>query len=131
MCARLDGVDPASDDPCERLKFHVYMQRLNTEALKTQALIMPHVAPDKAGAAAKAYLDAVLPVSPESVMREQFRLDQKGKAVERMKAFKASGVRIAGFGSAAWAAAEDRLGGPLTPAGVTDAPRGSFAPRRP
>lgn len=130
-CARLDGVDPTSDDPIERLKFQVYIKRMNNEALRTTALLMPHVSPDKAPAAAKAYLEAVMPISEDAVLRERFRNEQKGKAVESLGIFSSGSIRRATPGSASWTLAEDKLGSPIEAPTKQEAwARGSFAPRR-
>lgn len=124
MNAAIDGIDAFSVNPVERLQFFVYMERLRIEALKTQALLLAQLNPQKAPEAAKAYLDAVLPISADALVREKFRNEMKGQAVGRIGAFGSESVRIARPGSAAWQRAEERTGGPIDLG--QDQPRGSF-----
>ena len=128
MNATIDGIDPFSESPVERLQFFVYMQRMTVEALKTQALLLSTLNPEKAAKAAQDYLEAVLPISADALVREKFRNEEKGKAVGRIGSFGAESVRVARPGSPAWKAAEERTGGPIDLGEAQ--PRGSIAPRR-
>lgn len=128
MNAAIDGIDPFSESPVERLQFFVYMQRMTIEAMKTQALLLASLQSEKAKEAAQAYLAAVLPISADTLVREKFRNEEKGAAVGRIGSFGAGAVRIAKPGSAAWKMTEERTGGPIDLGQAQ--PQGSIAPRR-
>ena len=64
--AILDGLDPSSDLPSERMKCMVHQRRLALEAVKTKAMLLAMLDnADGASQAAKAYMSMAIPVSPE------------------------------------------------------------------
>lgn len=76
--ALIDGVDPYSDLPTDRLTYLVYQRRMAVEALKARALITASINPEQAAEAAKAYFSVAIPVDPaaeaQKVMRREATL---------------------------------------------------------
>lgn len=60
--AQIDGVDPHSTIPADRLTYSVYQRRALIEALRTKALLLAMLNPEKATEAAQKYFAAVLPL---------------------------------------------------------------------
>ena len=60
--AQIDGVDPHSTIPADRLTYSIYQRRALIEALRTKALLLAMLNPEKASEAAQKYFAAVLPL---------------------------------------------------------------------
>lgn len=77
MNASIDGIAPFSDDPVERMRFMVYQRRMTVEAMKTKALLVAALNPDKAQQAAQEYFELAVPVDEASqAERDRQRLKQ-------------------------------------------------------
>lgn len=76
VTASLDGIAPFSEEPVERLRFMVHQRRQLVEAMKTKALLMATLNPDKAEKSAQDYFNLALPVGEDN-------LDARLKARER------------------------------------------------
>jgi hypothetical protein len=83
--ARLDGVDPGSANPMERLKYLVYQRRLLLEALKTKALLLALI--DNKEAAAKvatSYFEMVIPEGKMAKLERDAALSARLAEIEAM-----------------------------------------------
>ena len=80
----IDGLDPLSSNPVESLKFYIYQRRMNLEALKTKAILMALVNPDKAAEPAQTYMEMAVPSDPEEVKLKELQKEQLVKEVEQM-----------------------------------------------
>ena len=81
--AQLDGVDPGSANPLERLKYVVYQRRLLVEALKTKAMLYAMLGEaEKASTAAKEYFTTAFPISKadEAVVKAR-----KARAIDELE----------------------------------------------
>lgn len=81
----MDGVDPGSENPLERLKYVVYQRRLLIEALKTKAMLYAMLGDgDKASAAAKEYFNTAFPVAHVDLIRAQAKKERAIDELEQM-----------------------------------------------
>ncbi|MFA6132491.1 MAG: hypothetical protein WC869_00590 [Phycisphaerae bacterium] len=76
MNADIDGIAPFSEEPRERLRFMVYEHRMFVEALKTKALLIAAINPERAEKAAQDYMEAAIPISEEA-RDEQMRARER------------------------------------------------------
>jgi len=94
VTAMLDGIDPGSDIPVERMKFIIYQRRMQLDALKTQALLLALLNPGKADEAAKAYFDMALPVDKAQQALAAQRNEDLVKEIEKMGPIPLSSVIV-------------------------------------
>lgn len=93
--AIIDGLDPWSENPTEKLKFAVYQQRMSHEILQTQVIAQAILSgPDQAQKAMQNYLDSAVPLS-ESVQRRRERAKERLlKEIENMAPIPISQVSL-------------------------------------
>lgn len=82
--AVLDGVDPFSDNPVERMKYMVYQRRSDVETLKTKALLTAMVCPERAAKAFEDYIGVVMPVSAEVLEARERERDRQVAEIDNM-----------------------------------------------
>jgi hypothetical protein len=68
------------------------------EVLKTKALLTAALAPDRASAVAKAYLELAIPTDQDEVKLEELRKEALMKEVADMKPVPLSQIRVGGIG---------------------------------
>jgi hypothetical protein len=90
----IDGLDPGSSNPVERLKYVVYQRRLFIDSAKTKALLMALINPDKASECAQAYMELAIPTDPEDAKLDELRKEQLVKEVEQMGPIPLSQVKV-------------------------------------
>lgn len=77
VCARMDGLDPGSTAPAERLKFVVYQRRLLADALKTKAMLYALLGDgDRASSVAREYFSVAFPVPKDVELRDELRREE-------------------------------------------------------
>jgi len=85
MNAVLDGIDPGSESPVERLKFATYQRRMLLGALKDKAMLLAMT--DQKEAASKvatAYLEMLIPISKMAEHAKEAALEERLREVEAM-----------------------------------------------
>lgn len=82
--AVLDGVDPFSDNPVERMRYMVYQRRADVETLKTKALLTAMVCPERAAKAFEDYIGVVMPVSAEVLEARERERDRQVAEIDNM-----------------------------------------------
>jgi hypothetical protein len=81
----LDGVDPGSASPVERLKFVVYQRRLLLEAMKNKAMLQAMCGQAEAAAkTATSYIKMAIPVSRLIEAQRERDMDKQLKEIEEM-----------------------------------------------
>jgi len=83
--ARLDGVDPGSANPQERLQYLVYQRRLLLDALKTKAILLALI--DNKEAAAKvatSYFEMIIPEGRMARLERDAALEARMAEIEAM-----------------------------------------------
>ena len=83
--AQLDGVDPGSDLPSDRLKFVVYQRRLLLEAMKTKATLQALCGQAEAAAkTASMYIEMAIPVNKLAEGEKDRRMEEKLQEIAEM-----------------------------------------------
>lgn len=81
VSAVLDGVDPWSESPIERLKFLVYQRRQMLAAIQVQLLVQAHLDPKHAAELLANYLSMAVPIDPRS---EAVRIRERASVLEEV-----------------------------------------------
>jgi len=94
MNAVLDGVDPGSDSPHERMKFAVYQRRLLLNALRDKAMLLAMIGgnEEKASAVAEAYIEAAIPVTRHAEIVRKLALEEQVRQIESMGPVRARAI---------------------------------------
>ena len=99
MNAILDGVDPFSDSPVERMKYMVYQRRADVDTLKTKALLAAMISPEKAAKAFEDYIGVVMPVSAEVIEARERERDRQVMEIDNMAPIGVDKISYVGGGS--------------------------------
>lgn len=94
--AQLDGLDPLSESPQDRLRYMVYQRRLLVEALKAKAMLVAMVNPKEAPKAAEDYFSIALPVSDSETLRRDLARETMMREVAKMAPIPLSTMRFGG-----------------------------------
>jgi hypothetical protein len=83
--ALLDGLNPGSDNPRDRLLFNIYQRRMLLDAMKTKAQLLAAVGnAENAAKVAQEYLEMAIPISAQDKQARLDRLENKLKELENM-----------------------------------------------
>jgi hypothetical protein len=100
--ALLDGLNPGSDNPRDRLLFNIYQRRMLLDAMKTKAQLLAAVGnAENAAKVAQEYLEMAIPISAQDKMARANRLEDKLKELETMGPIYARKSSIGGGPSSA------------------------------
>lgn len=90
----LDGLDPFSANPADRLLYMVHQRRQVVSALQAKALITAAVNPEKAADAAKAYLEIALPTDPLEAQAKDLLKEETLAALGKLGPISLSNIRV-------------------------------------
>lgn len=97
--AILDGVDPFSDSPVERMRYMVYQRRSDVDTLKTKALLTAMINPERAAKAFEDYIGVVMPVSAEVIEARERERDRQVAEIDTMAPIGCDKISYVGGGS--------------------------------
>ena len=82
--AQLDGIDPGSEIPNERLKFLVYQRRMLLAVMRDKAMMLSAIDGGMAQKVMKEYLDLQIPTDPEVAKLHDYRFEKTLDDIEKM-----------------------------------------------
>ncbi len=90
----LDGLDPFSTSPADRLLYMVHQRRLVITALQSKALLVAMVNPNEASKAAEAYLGIAVPTDPTEVQQRDLLKEAALEAIGRMGPISLADIKL-------------------------------------
>lgn len=82
--AQLDGIDPGSENPNERLKFLVYQRRMMLAVMRDKAMMLSAIDGGAAQKVMKEYLSLQIPTDPELAKLHDHRFEKTLDDIEKM-----------------------------------------------
>lgn len=96
VTAQLDGRDPWSSDPIEKMRCLVHQRRQYIDVLRTRALCYSAIGAEKAAEILQEFESVVMPIDPEAVRVAEAQRESEVEEIARMEPISLSDIRFGG-----------------------------------